>query len=119
MILEDMAAEGLLEREEKVLNSVPHGDRSGVVIEPWLMDQWYVNAAELAKPAIAAVEEGRTRFVPRTLVENLFRMDAQYPALVHLAPAVVGASHSGMVRSRRHDIRRGDRGSGVGRRTGA
>ena len=64
LILADMAAEGLVEREEKVQNSVPHGDRSGVVIEPWLMDQWYVNAAELAKPAIKAVEEGRTRFVP-------------------------------------------------------
>jgi valyl-tRNA synthetase len=64
LILADLAAEGLVEREEKVQNSVPHGDRSGVVIEPWLMDQWYVNAAELAKPAIKAVEEGRTRFVP-------------------------------------------------------
>ena len=63
-ILADMDAEGLLEHEERVQNSVPHGDRSGVVIEPWLMDQWYVNAAELAKPAIKAVEEGRTRFVP-------------------------------------------------------
>ena len=72
MILEDMEAEGLLEREEKVLNSVPHGDRSGVVIEPWLMDQWYVNAAELAKPAIAAVEEGRTRFVPERWSKTYF-----------------------------------------------
>ena len=72
MILEDMDAEGLLEREEKVLNSVPHGDRSGVVIEPWLMDQWYVNAAELAKPAIAAVEDGRTRFVPERWSKTYF-----------------------------------------------
>ena len=72
MILEDMDAEGLLEREEKVLNSVPHGDRSGVVIETWLMDQWYVNAAELAKPAIAAVEDGRTRFVPERWSKTYF-----------------------------------------------
>ena len=71
-ILADMDAEGLLEREEKVLNSVPHGDRSGVVIEPWLMDQWYVNAAELAKPAIKAVEEGRTRFVPERWSKTYF-----------------------------------------------
>ena len=71
-ILADMEAEGLLEREEKVLNSVPHGDRSGVVIEPWLMDQWYVNAAELAKPAIKAVEEGRTRFVPERWSKTYF-----------------------------------------------
>jgi len=50
---------------------VPHHDRSGVVIEPWLTDQWYCNAAVLAKPAIAAVESGRTRFVPRQW-ENTF-----------------------------------------------
>ena len=71
-ILADLEAEGLLEREEKVLNSVPHGDRSGVVIEPWLMDQWYVNAAELAKPAIKAVEDGRTRFVPERWSKTYF-----------------------------------------------
>ena len=71
-ILEDLAAEGLVEREEKVQNSVPHGDRSGVVIEPWLMDQWYVNAAELAKPAFKAVEEGRTRFVPERWSKTYF-----------------------------------------------
>ncbi|MBN9272854.1 MAG: class I tRNA ligase family protein, partial [Mesorhizobium sp.] len=44
---------------------VPHGDRGGVPIEPFLTDQWYVNAAELAKPAIASVREGRTNFVPK------------------------------------------------------
>ena len=71
-ILADLAEEGLVEREEKALNSVPHGDRSGVVIEPWLMDQWYVNAAELAKPAIAAVEDGRTRFVPERWSKTYF-----------------------------------------------
>ena len=71
-ILEDLAAEGLVEWEEKVQNSVPHGDRSGVVIEPWLMDQWYVNEAELAKPAIKAVEDGRTRFVPERWSKTYF-----------------------------------------------
>ena len=71
-ILADMAAEGLVEYEERVQNSVPHGDRSGVVIEPWLMDQWYVNAAELAKPAIKAVEEGRARFVPERWSKTYF-----------------------------------------------
>ena len=50
---------------------VPHHDRSGVVIEPWLTDQWFCNAAVLAAPAIAAVEDGRTRFVPRQW-ENTF-----------------------------------------------
>ena len=44
---------------------VPYGDRSGVVIEPWLTDQWFVDAAVLAEPALKAVEDGRTRFVPK------------------------------------------------------
>ncbi len=52
-------------------NQVPHGDRSGVPIEPLLTVQWYCNAGELAKPAIAAVEEGRTKFVPQQW-ENTF-----------------------------------------------
>jgi valyl-tRNA synthetase len=52
-------------------NQVPHGDRSGVPIEPLLTVQWYCNAAELAKPAIEAVETGRTTFVPQQW-ENTF-----------------------------------------------
>ena len=50
---------------------VPHHDRSGVVIEPWLTDQWYCNAKVLAEPAIKAVETGQTVFVPRQW-ENTF-----------------------------------------------
>ena len=50
---------------------VPHHDRSGVVIEPWLTDQWYCDAGVLASPALAAVEDGHTRFVPRQW-ENTF-----------------------------------------------
>jgi len=71
-ILADLDAQGLVERKEIVENVVPHGDRSGVVIEPWLMDQWYVNAEELAKPAIKAVEEGRTKFVPERWNKTYF-----------------------------------------------
>ncbi len=52
---------------------MPHGDRSGVAIEPWLTDQWYVNAAELAKPALAAVKDGKTRFVPERFAADYFR----------------------------------------------
>ena len=71
-ILADLAAEGLVEREEILENVVPHGDRSGVVIEPWLLDQWYVNAEKLAQPAIKAVEEGRTKFVPERWNKTYF-----------------------------------------------
>jgi valyl-tRNA synthetase len=70
-VLADLEAEGLIERVEDHVLMVPHHDRSGVVIEPWLTDQWYCNAAELAKPAIAAVENGQTQFVPRQW-ENTF-----------------------------------------------
>ena len=91
---------------------MPHGDRSGAVIEPWLTDQWYVDAETLAKPAIEAVETGRIRFVPAALGEHLFRVDAQHPALVHLAPALVGPSHPGLVRARRQGLRRRHRGRG-------
>ena len=57
---------GLLEKTEDNLHTVPHGDRSGVVIEPFLTDQWYVDAETMAKPAIEAVETGKTKFVPAT-----------------------------------------------------
>ncbi|GGB26871.1 valine--tRNA ligase [Tistrella bauzanensis] len=64
-IAADMEAAGLLEAIEPVTHTVPYGDRSGVVIEPWLTDQWYVDAPKLAGPAIEAVESGKTVFVPR------------------------------------------------------
>ena len=57
--------QGLVDKIEPHVYQVPHGDRSDVVIEPWLTEQWYVDAATLAKPAIAAVEKGDTVFVPK------------------------------------------------------
>ena len=67
--LEEM---GLVDKIEPHALSVPHGDRSNVVIEPFLTDQWYVNAAELAKPAIAAVRDGKTKFVPSNWQNTYF-----------------------------------------------
>jgi valyl-tRNA synthetase len=64
-IVEMFETRELLDKIEPHTNQVPHGDRSDVVIEPWLTEQWYVNAGELAKPAIAAVEKGDTSFVPK------------------------------------------------------
>ena len=61
----------LLEKIEPHVNQVPHGDRSGVPIEPLLTTQWFCNAAVLAKPAIEAVETGKTVFVPKQW-ENTF-----------------------------------------------
>ncbi|MAT52274.1 MAG: valine--tRNA ligase [Porticoccaceae bacterium] len=62
---------GLLEKIEPHTLKVPRGDRSGDVIEPWLTDQWYVKTADLAKPAIEAVEDGRIQFVPKQY-ENMY-----------------------------------------------
>ena len=64
--------QGLLDKIEPHIYQVPHGDRSDVVIEPWLTVQWYVNAAELAKPAIVAVETGDTIFVPKNWSKTYF-----------------------------------------------
>tara|TARA_R110002167_G_scaffold16669_3_gene64743 strand:- start:2225 stop:4966 length:2742 start_codon:yes stop_codon:yes gene_type:complete len=65
-------AEGWLREIEKTRHVVPHGDRSGVVIEPWLTDQWYVDAHTLAQPAIKAVEQGDTVFEPKSYEKIYF-----------------------------------------------
>jgi valyl-tRNA synthetase len=64
MVVADIEAEGCLVKIEDTVIQQPFGDRSQVVIEPYLTDQWYVDAATLAKPAIEAVESGKTKFVP-------------------------------------------------------
>ena len=63
---------GLVDKIEPHTHMVPHGDRGGVPIEPRLTEQWYVDAATLAKPAIAAVREGRTKFVPKNWEKTYF-----------------------------------------------
>lgn len=72
MVVAHMDALGLLEKVEDTVHMVPYGDRSGVVIEPWLTDQWYVNAEVMAKPALEAVESGATRFVPKNWEKTYF-----------------------------------------------
>jgi valyl-tRNA synthetase len=72
MIVDRLEAEGLLETIEPNVHNVPHGDRSGSVIEPFLTDQWYVDAKTLAKPAIDAVKRGRTVFVPKNWESTYF-----------------------------------------------
>ena len=67
------------------------------MIEPMLMEQWWVKAAPLAEKAIAAVEQGKTKFVPELVDQDVHALDDQHPGLVHLAPAVVGPSHPGVV----------------------
>jgi valyl-tRNA synthetase len=71
-IAERLEAAGLMDKIEPNTHMVPHGDRSGAVIEPFLTDQWYVDAKTLAKPAIAAVRDGRTEFVPKNWEKTYF-----------------------------------------------
>ncbi|QQD24411.1 valine--tRNA ligase [Venatoribacter cucullus] len=70
-IVADFEAAGLLDGIKDHDLTVPYGDRGGVVIEPMLTDQWYVDAKTLAKPAIAAVENGDIQFVPKSY-ENMY-----------------------------------------------
>jgi valyl-tRNA synthetase len=71
-VVRDMEALGLLEKVDDHRLKVPRGDRSGVVIEPWLTQQWYVDAKKLAEPAIAAVENGDIQFVPKQWENTYF-----------------------------------------------
>ena len=71
LILEELSQLGLLIKEEKQDMVIPYGDRSGVVIEPWLTDQWFCNAKKLAIDPIKSVKENNTTFVPKNW-ENTF-----------------------------------------------
>jgi valyl-tRNA synthetase len=64
LIVEQLESRGLIDKIEPTSHVVPHGDRSGAVLEPFLTDQWYVDAKTLAQPAIEAVRERKTVFVP-------------------------------------------------------
>jgi len=64
LIVEQLESRGLIDKIEPTSHVVPHGDRSGAVLEPFLTDQWYVDAKTLAQPAIKAVRERKTVFVP-------------------------------------------------------
>jgi valyl-tRNA synthetase len=71
-VVATLDALGLVDKIEDNTHTVPFGDRSDMVIEPWLTDQWYVDAATLAKPAREAVEDGRTKFVPANWDKTYF-----------------------------------------------
>ena len=71
-IVRDMESAGLLDKIEDHKLKVPRGDRSGVIIEPYLTNQWYVAVESLAKPAIEAVENGDIEFVPKNWENTYF-----------------------------------------------
>ena len=71
-VVADIEALGLLDKVDDTVHAVPHGDRSNEPLEPWLTDQWYCDAKTLAKPAIEAVKDGRTKFVPKSWENTYF-----------------------------------------------
>src|ERR1700758_2819206 len=71
-VVADLEAAGLIEKIDKHQLSVPRGERTNAVLEPYLTDQWYVNIAPLAAPALAAVEAGRTRFIPENWTKTYY-----------------------------------------------
>ncbi len=70
-ILKKLKDLDLLIKEEKQLMVVPYGDRSGVVIEPWLTDQWFCNAKKMSIEPIKSVKKGKSKFIPKQW-ENTF-----------------------------------------------
>jgi valyl-tRNA synthetase len=73
LVIAQLESQGLVEKIEPHSRPVPRGDRSGAVLEPWLTDQWYVRIAPLAEPALAAVEDGRIRFVPDNWAKTYYQ----------------------------------------------
>jgi valyl-tRNA synthetase len=71
-VLADLEAQGMIEKIEPIRHVVPFSQRSETPVEPILSDQWYADAKTLAQPAIAAVEQGRTRFVPEQWANTYF-----------------------------------------------
>ncbi|MGD9541266.1 valine--tRNA ligase [Methylocystis sp.] len=101
LVVEMMEAHGLLDGVDDHKHMVPHGDRSGAVLEPRLTDQWYVDAKTLAQPALKAVREGKTVFVPKNWEKTYFEwLENIQPWCVsrqlwwgHRIPAWYGPNH--------------------------
>ncbi|MDP3555535.1 valine--tRNA ligase, partial [Methylocystis sp.] len=100
-VVEMMEERELLDGVDDNRHVVPHGDRSGAVLEPRLTDQWYVDAKTLAQPALKAVREGRTNFVPKNWEKTYFEwLENIQPWCVsrqlwwgHRIPAWYGPNH--------------------------
>ena len=71
-IIKDLEELNALEKTEENEHTVPYGDRSGEVVEPWLTDQWFVDAKKLSLIAIQKVRDGETRFIPKSWEKTYF-----------------------------------------------
>ena len=72
LVLDDIKSLGLYDHEEDNPMTIPHGDRSDVIIEPWLTDQWFVDTPKLAVKAIEVIENGESRFIPKNWENGYF-----------------------------------------------
>jgi len=72
LLLGKLEKDGFLVKSEPYSHAIPHGDRSDVIIEPYLTDQWYVDAKTLAIPAIKHVKSGKTKFIPENWSKTYF-----------------------------------------------
>ncbi len=97
-----LEAENLIEKIEPTTHVVPHGDRSGAVVEPYLTDQWYVDAKTLAQPAIEAVRAEQDQIRASAVGGDVLQLDGEHPALVHFTPNLVGSPNPGLVRARKN-----------------
>jgi valyl-tRNA synthetase len=113
-VVADLEAEGWLEKVEPHRLTVPRGDRSGAVLEPWLTDQWFVRIAPLAALAIRAVEDGSIRFVPENWAKTYFEWMRNIKDWCisrqlwwgHRIPAWYGADGAVYVGASEDDVRR-------------
>ena len=111
IIVEQLESRGLIDKIEPTSHVVPHGDRSGAVLEPFLTDQWYVDAKTLAEPAIAAVRGSKTVFMPQQWEATFFNwMENIQPWCIsrqiwwgHQIPAWYGPDGKVFVAETEHD----------------
>lgn len=96
-MVEQAETEGWLEEIKPHDLKSTRGDRSNTIVEPWLTDQWYVSIEKLAKPAIEAVEDGRTEFVPAQYKICIWRGCA-ISRTVYQPSALVGTPYPCVVR---------------------
>ena len=71
-VIQTLEAQNLLEKVEDIVHSVPYGERSNAILEPYLTDQWFVDAKVLARPALEAVREGKTQLVPHQMANTYY-----------------------------------------------
>jgi len=107
-----MQLAGLVLKKEPYTLSVPRSQRGGEVVEPMVSTQWFVRIQPLAEAALEAVRDGRIRIVPDRFTKVYYNWLENIQDWVHLAPALVGQPHPGVVLRRVWPDDRGSPGSG-------